>query len=790
MKQVRKFSNFGAIRKSLALLLISTQVLGIATGLRIPAAHAANDASALAGAVIPTALPNAFSFSSVPNTSFGGAMGSCSLQLQGVLGQLGAAFKGAAALGGTLDEWGCPKPVNQEIPSECGDLTKGAIDLLNKNAAINVAAKECRLQKLNSINGGVQCVKGSLSGMKTQVGALSSHFSALYKNADAIAGAFTKKIKETEKKKTNVERMLGEVEKAGQATEQLMSQIESQIVEAKKQVTAFNESKSQLDNAMRTIPAAYANDCFKNQVSSNASFQCTTSAQSAAGESGAKSPYDALLCQYEQRLNMTSSGGTLTKSTSASTAGKASTQANNLKTALDSILGKMPTQMTLTVASQTGTPDPSATQKTDITTLKDIKAIRSTLDGYSVEGFDVGSWFEQTMAYCFEEGRKYTKKQSETGDLHSMQVFLDGKKDELKAGIATQLSAFTKQSELNEAAMSTRYAPFDRSGCDSAEPAKAVSCLTGMKQILNDQWRGTGKEGEQVMSVGGAALDKLDDITCKGLSICQQNLKNKQNELTDRFDALTNDKEEFLTSVTTVMNSQIDSILGGNPQVVQMNKSINDDLDQINGQLGRVGVGQVQIERYPPPESELPKSENGVPMPPSNMLEYAGGKMNPALIETLDDSELTSAIKDLEKELEDSKGKQSSIASKAAACSAETSKKGKEALVEAVKNLSACKYSSQQFCGTSKDSVDELVSAIGSLSGGQLTSKEVSSLKSGVRNGCPEAVEEVDTSKLSIDEREMLGNCDAVFEDVEGKVSALGGSSRSSGDGSSSSGAK
>jgi hypothetical protein len=141
--------------------------------------------------------------------------------------------------------------------------------------------------------------------------------------------------------------------------------------------------------------------------------------------------------------------------------------------------------------------------------------------------------------------------------------------------------------------------------------------------------------------------------------------------------------------------------------------------------------------------------------------------------------------------LEESKGKMSSIASKAAACSAEAAKKGKEGLVEAVANLEGCQFHQQGFCGTSKDAVEELLSAIGSLSGGQLTSAEVSKLKTGVKNSCPDTPDvRLKDKDKGMDELMQIDNCDAVFDDVEGKVSALGGASRSSGDGSSSRGAR
>jgi len=626
------------LRRGVALTLVWLQVSSGLSSAWMSEARGQTSPSVLAGSTIPTALPQSF-LASTYGASSSGCMGNLQATLQSVgtqfAGMLSSGKKGLSAM--NLDASGCPKEVKVAIPSSCPSAE--AVKQLEAAAAVNIAALECKAAKLEALNQALACIQQGVGTVNQQVGALNAHYAAIYQNASLIAAEFKKQTDMIAQKGEKVDVRMEEMGKAIEQTNSLKKQIDAQIQQASNMVRGYKDSIFRLDQAKKTIPAAHAQQCFKEKVVS--SYQCTTAVDAAPELKGAKTAYDAMLCQYEQQLQVISGKGGVQKSTSASNKGNAANAKSQLQSVLDGLLGKMPTQTGLTLgqASSNGAPaaDPSSTQPTGITSMKDVDAyIASGAFNAlpSTGSFNPSQIFREIMSSCFKDGEAALKKQTETGDIHNAMEQIEVMEENIRAQNSTMLGDFTTLSSANGAALSTVYSPYSNKDCESGDPSKAVDCMKTMKTLLDNQLQGKESEKPAIMDIGGATLDKGDNFSCTGLMQCSQMLGNKKKELADRGTALKRDQEVFNTQMSTSMNSMAKTVLGGNPQASQMNAMLNSDMTALNAQLRALGVGAVKFEAFKAPKGQLEKDDNGVTMPPENELEHVGGQMTPALIDT------------------------------------------------------------------------------------------------------------------------------------------------------------
>jgi len=696
---------------------------------------------------------------------------------QQFMGMLAAGKKGASAL--NVDATGCPKEVKVTIPSSCPSAE--AVKQLEAAAAVNLAALECKAAKLEALNQALACIQQGVGAVNQQVGALNAHYAAIYQNASLISAEFKKQADMITQKGEKVDVRMKEIGQAIEQTNSLKQQIDSQIQQASNMVRGYKDSIFRLDQAKKTIPAAHAQQCFKDKVVS--SYRCTTAANAAPELQGSKTAYDAMLCQYEQQLQTVSGSGGLKVSTSANSKTNAANAKSQLQSVLDGLLGKMPTQTGLTLGqpSSSGAPaaDPSVTQPTGITSMKDVDAYIasgafSALP--STTSYNPSQIFRDIMSSCFKEGEAALKKQTETGDIHNAMEQIEVMEETIRGQNSGMLDQFTTLSSSNGAALTTVYSPYNNKDCESGDPSKAVSCMKTMKTLLDNQLQGKDTEKPTTMDIGGATLDKLDNFACTGLMQCSQMLSNKQKELADRGTALKRDQEAFNTQMSTSMNSMAKTVLGGNPQVAQMNALLNNDMTALNAQLRALGVGAIKFEGFKPPEGQLETDKNGVTLPPSNVLEHVGGQMTPPLIDSssVDGSSLEQALADAQSKRSEAAGLGSEITAKVQECKKEKISAAKVALMEAGRAVEDCRGVVGAYCDDSADALVNLKKDISKLTGTdrtssertgtELTSSEIGTLNSGIDKGCSEL------SAATGPTRADAVKCDGVFDTLEDAV--------------------
>lgn len=786
-------ANAAVFRRGMALTLIWLQVSSGISSAWMSEARGQTNPSALAGSTIPTALPQSF-MASTYGASANGCMGSLQSTLQSVgtqfMGILSAGKKGTSAL--NLDATGCPKEVKIAIPSACPSAE--AVKQLEAAAAVNIAALECKAAKLEALNQALACIQQGVGTVNQQVGALNAHYAAIYQNASLIAAEFKKQTDMVTQKGEKVDVRMEEIGKAIGETNALKKQIDSQIQQASNMVRGYKDSIFRLDQAKKTIPAAHAQQCFKEKVVS--SYQCTTAVNAAPELKGAKTAYEAMLCQYEQQLSVVSGRGGMQKSTSASSQGSAANAKSQLQSVLDGLLGKMPTQTSLTLGqpSSNGAPaaDPSSTQPTGITSMKDVDAYIasgafSALP--STGSFNPSQIFRDIMASCFKDGEAALKKQTETGDIHNAMEQIEVMEETIRAQNSTLLGDFTTLSSANGAALSTVYSPYSNKDCESGDPSNAVKCMKTMKTILDNQLQGKESEKPTTMDIGGATLDKADNFSCTGLMQCSQLLANKKKELADRGTALKRDQEAFNTQMSSSMNSMAKTVLGGNPQAAQMNALLNNDMTALNAQLRALGVGAIKFEGFKPPQGQLEKDDNGVTLPPDNVLEHVGGQMTPPLIDssTVDGSSLEQALADAQSKRGEASGVGTEIAAKVQECKKEKVGAAKKELIAAAQQLEDCKfYIEDNYCGVGEQGLASLLDDIGDLTGTGFSGDEIADLESGVSGTCVAQSPTADAKDAGSEQARMERTCRTVYSNLEDKVGAMQSTARSFGEGSNS----
>jgi hypothetical protein len=224
------------------------------------------------------------------------------------------------------------------------------------------------------------------------------------------------------------------------------------------------------------------------------------------------------------------------------------------------------------------------------------------------------------------------------------------------------------------------------------------------------------------------------------------------------------------------------TVLGGNPQAAQMNALLNNDMTALNAQLRALGVAAVKFETFKPPAGQLEKDDNGVTMPPDNVLEHVGGQMTPALIDSnsIDGSSLEQALADAQSKRSEASGLGGEIVAKAQECKKEKLAAAKESLLAAGNAVKDCRGAVGAYCDDSADALANLKKDISELTGTGLTSAEISTLKSGISKGCSESPVETGPSRAD------AVSCDGVFERLEDAVGNYSTTASGFGEGSSS----
>ncbi len=775
---MNRFRRAPFVQQGIASALIAMQFMG----LFVPrVTYAQTSSSTLSGSTIPTSLPQ--QFSAAPAVSMGG-LGGCTSPIQSALSQVGSLFSASGAAGAALDASGCPMPVAVTVPSSCATMTETLRATLERNAGINVAAYSCKKAKLDSISQALSCVSTAAGQINTQIGALQSHFASMYQNGTQISNAFKTLIDEKTKKLQNVDERMEEIEQAESETNQLLTQIDTQITQARASVDRLRLQRSELDRARELMPAAHAQECFREKVVS--SYRCSTSARASAEERASQTPLNAMLCMYEQRLQTVSSGGQTRTSTGVSAANDAQSARTQLQSALESALSQMPNQTTLPT-SQEGVSS-SLAQPSAISSLEQINAYAdANLAGLpAANGFNPAEVFKSMMSYCFRVGQQLTRAQEQTGDIKRAQEGVDALEGEVRAGLSTQLAAFTRRYEENSSAMTTQYSPFNRSACENAKPAQTVSCLQGMKTALDAQLRGGSGEADQVLFIGGATgggVTDPDNIACRGLSGCKRQLLNKRRELNDLVGEngrLLRDRESFVSSFNSQMTAQSSAVLAQNPQLSVMNQSLQSQLNALNTQLGALGVSPGISIRTVEGSGRLEPDENGLMQPPENVLEFVGSQMSPKLMDLSGDflSEGMSGVADkareVEEKLAEAQGKIGEVGARMASCREESAKAAVTNAKQAVSHLENCQFYERAYCGASDDRFHDLVADIGRLSGNGVSAEDVERLRSGVEQGCVATPETQATgTSRTTTEASQIRRCNSVFQEVETAVGGL-----------------
>jgi hypothetical protein len=681
---------------------------------------------------------------------------------------------------------------------------------LTQSAATNVAAYSCKKAKLDSISMALTCITTAAVQINTQIGALQGHFAAMYQNASQIATAFKEQLDLTAQKSESLVERMEELQQAEQQTIELKTQIESQITQARQSVDQIRNQRTELERATSLLPAAHAQQCFRETTFSQ--YRCSTSARDSAESRAGTTPLNAMLCLYEQNMRTTTTSAGARVSTSVSARTDAENARIQLEGALNAILSQMPTQTALPSNPEGVTS--SMSQPSELDSLEDILARSEALSSLPTSGgFNPRTAFEQMMSYCYQVGERRARAQALTGDVRRARDAIDTQEQSIRASTRTLLGDFTLRYEQNAASLSTVYRPFDRSACEGASLASTLSCLDTLKESLDAQLRGGAGEGEQVLRLtsGSTAGADIDDIRCRGLSGCRQQLLNKQRELRDRTAGITRERDRFVSTVNTQMQSQVSAVLTSNPQPgspredehdhhVQMaNQQLQRDLVSLNVQLGALGVSPgIEIKTLESP-GRLEPDENGIMQPPENVLAYVGSQMSPPLLDIssgfLSDSMggVASKAQEIEQLLAEARGQSDQIAARMASCRS-TSRTNALAEARAARTrLLQCQFYEGGYCGAaSEDTVTDLLQEIRGLTSAGISSSDVSSLRTGVQDACTlnrEAValrREGEGLTMSTGEMSTLAECQATFQEFETRISAL----RSTGDSESGSAAR
>ena len=773
-----------AFRRCVASLSILLQI----SPLTVPLAQAQTSGSSLASSTIPTSLPA--SFSMAPAVSFGG-LGGCSSPIQSALSQVGSLFSGGAAGIGTgaVDASGCPTPTQVDVPSDCALMTPQLQAALTQSAATNVAAYSCKKAKLDSISTALTCITTAAGQINTQIGALQGHFAGMYQNASQIATAFKEQLDLTAQKSESVVERMEELQQAEERTNELLATINTQITQSRQSVEQIRLQRSELDRATSLLPAAHAQQCFRETTFSQ--YRCSTSSRDSAEARAGTTPLNAMLCLYEQNMRTTTTSAGARVSTSVSARTDAENARIQLEGALNSILSQMPTQTALPSNPEGLTS--SMSQPSELDSIEDILARSEALSSLpTTAGFNPRSAFEQMMRYCYQVGERRAREQVRSGDVRRAREAIDSQEQTIQSNLATQLDSFTRQFEQNAASLSTNYGAIDRRSCENAPLGSTVGCLTSMKNALDAQLRGGAGEGEQVLRLtsGSTVGADIDDIRCRGLSGCRQQLLNKQRELRDRTAGLTRERDRFVSTVNTQMQSQVSAVLTSNPQLQMANQQLQSELASLNAQLGALGVSPgIEIKTVESP-GRLEPDENGIMQPPENVLAYVGSQMSPPLLDIssgfLSDSMggVASKAQEIEQLLAEARGQSGQISARLASCRSSAATAAAGEIRGLVSQLEGCEFLEQGHCNVGDDAVQSLLSDLTRLSSSGVPSTDISRIRTGIENSCP--ADQAELSGGSAPAATRLTRCSQVFREIESTVGRL----RSSGDSSTGSAAR
>lgn len=509
--------------------------------------------------------------------------------------------------------------------------------------------------------------------------------------------------------------------------EELIGQMPTEVLEVRQKFENLQKSRQALEEQIQTQTMAKAGECFKTRTQSN--FRCSRNGPPV-------SALEYVKCRFEQNQFL-GEEGVIERDKATENRAKGNAQA--LASVLDTMLADMPTVTRLPADPEAALQEQQ--QNTNILSAADIESqYGDSLASFNGQGLDIHDFVTKAMGLCIQRAARETSRDRKRTNsaIGVTQLRIKQEEEQVNRLVDERLQKYSNNFSDAMQALTGQSLPLNTSACVAGNPSTQIGCLEDMKSNMQGLLSGTSRNSAVSMNIRGSLPATNISFSCNGLNGCISKLQNVSRNLDTEKTRLKSFREDYVLKA----KQSVDRFTKTMAQTMSgQNAALKARMDALNSAMSSMGASPVDIQPIAAEEPQF--DEDGLPLPPTNVLALIGSQMNPPMLDVVGNN-FSSGLSGLSTKQEDIDRRMGEVASRettarglAARCEGARANELAQSLQTDISQLTSQQCGSVAGCGD-QQTLTQLLTTINGVNPVPpgLEATTVDSLSSGIRGAC------------------------------------------------------
>ena len=492
----------------------------------------------------------------------------------------------------------------------------------------NLCTADCKLEKLQAIQGEVSCLSAQMNSLSQQVASLQTPFTQgilslqqglqKIKNAEADEDAMIVNVNQ----KLNGDPISGAVGILGLSKQvsDTVAAMPADIQKAREASQGVTQAQNTLAVQIQMRTAALTQDCFSNRVVST--YRCTPGGPPV-------SPKDYLVCRYQQNQVLGTDGKTIEQNGVKQQQAQASAQ--GLSALLAQITGDTPS---LTGGGNIPTTPDQVQQNMQqpllVLSPSDVASRYGTsLSTYKIGNQTAKDFVVGILTSCNSRSTQEVslEESNPNSQIGQAQYNLRQLQQETTQSIAGLFNSYNQTYAAGVGALTGQNTPLNLSACTGAALRVQVNCLDQIRTNMQGLLQGTTPGSAMTINLQGQTSTQT--VSCQGLQGCARQLQTFSTNLTRARGTLTTFKQNYIKQA----NLQVQSTIAAQASALSAkSQMVNSMVAQIGSALASEGFSGA-FAPHPMKGAALHYDQDGLVEAPSDLLGLIGQSVSPPLLD-------------------------------------------------------------------------------------------------------------------------------------------------------------